>query len=477
MKYFWTRFLPSYPKVLLYMLQDTEYKLGRYLRWYHRVSDFRRVMKRRTLDMTNKVRLLLGALWVLAFLVALVVGTMTYWAIATETFELLFISAGLLLVLPFILAYGIVAPLFLGWLLIQKPRERMIIATAQKILNQHSARRIAIVGSFGKTTAKEMLRSVLGEGLRVAATPGNMNTAIGISRFARTLQGNEDVLIFELGEEKVGDVRRLSRLVRPDFAVMTGINEAHLSSFGSLENTVGTIFEIEEFVSPQHLYKNAESPLVKRHKNKSKLWFSKKAAGEWRVSHVSTSIEGTTFNMKRKKDSMQIQTGLIGEHIVGVTAAVAALAHSLGVSTADIERGMRKVRPFEHRMDPRPMHGAWIIDDTYNGNSQGVAAGLAFLKKSGARRRVYVTPGLVEQGSKTREVHEEIGAQIASSADVVVLMQNSVTEYIKAGLKKRNFKGKLLEVSDPLQFYTNLDQFVAAGDIVLMQNDWTDNYQ
>jgi len=138
---------------------------------------------------------------------------------------------------------------------------------------------------------------------------------------------------------------------------------------------------------------------------------------------------------------------------------------------------MRKVRPFEHRMDPRPMHGAWIIDDTYNGNSQGVAAGLAFLKKSGARRRVYVTPGLVEQGSKTQEVHEEIGARIASSVDVVVLMQNSVTEYIKAGLKKRNFKGKLLEVSDPLQFYTNLDQFVAAGDIVLMQNDWTDNYQ
>jgi len=88
-----------------------------------------------------------------------------------------------------------------------------------------------------------------------------------------------------------------------------------------------------------------------------------------------------------------------------------------------------------------------------------------------------VTPGLVEQGSKTQEVHEEIGARIASSVDVVVLMQNSVTEYIKAGLKKRNFKGKLLEVSDPLQFYTNLDQFVAAGDIVLMQNDWTDNYQ
>jgi UDP-N-acetylmuramoyl-tripeptide--D-alanyl-D-alanine ligase len=477
MKYFWTRFLPSYPTVLLYMLQDTEYRLGRYLGWYHRVDDFRLVMKRRTLEVTRKVWLLRTALWLLVVLIGTAVVVLMYVAMTEQMVGLFLIGLALLLAAPFVLAYGIVLPLFLGWLLIQKPREKMIIATAQKILNQHPARRIAIVGSFGKTTAKEMLHVVMGERLHVAATPGNMNTAIGISRFARTLQGNEDVLIFELGEEKVGDVRRLSRLTRPDFAVMTGINEAHLSSFGTLENTVGTIFEIDEFVPPRNLYKNAESPLVKRHKNKSKLWFSKKVAGEWRVSHVETSIEGTTFSMKRKKETMRIQTGLIGVHTVGVTAAVAALAYDFGLRTQDIERGMRKVRPFEHRMDPRPMHGAWIIDDTYNGNSQGVAAGLAFLKKSGARRRVYVTPGLVEQGSKTQEVHEEIGVQIASSADVVVLMQNSVTEYIKTGLQRRKFKGKLIEVDAPLQFYTNLDQFVAAGDIVLMQNDWTDNYQ
>jgi len=123
------------------------------------------------------------------------------------------------------------------------------------------------------------------------------------------------------------------------------------------------------------------------------------------------------------------------------------------------------------------MHGAWVVDDTYNGNSQGVAAGLEFLKNSGATRRIYVTPGLVEQGSKTLEVHETIGKQIAKSADIVVLMQNSVTEHILSGLHKARYNGEIVIVEQPLQFYTNLDQFVAAGDVVLMQNDWTDNYQ
>jgi len=477
MRYYWTRYTRRYVASLLYMLQDTDYRLGPYLRWYHRVDDFRHVMKRRTLDRTLKVKLLELAIAVIGVTIITIAAGLAGLAFVFEEYYLLAGPLGLLIATPFLLAYGVTIPLFFGWLLIQKPQERLIVKKAASILARHPARRIAVVGSFGKTTAKELLRQVIGEGLKVAATPGNMNTAIGISRFATKLTGDEDILIFELGEEKVGDVQRLARLARPEFAIVTGINEAHLQSFGSLERTARTIFEIEAFVSAEKLYKNAESPLVKQYKNKSKLWFDRGGAAGWKATKRSTSIEGTSFTLKKGKDSLEIQTGLIGDHTVGVTSAVAALAAELGVGPKDIEAGMRRVLPFEHRMEPRPMHGAWVIDDTYNGNSQGVAAGLAFLKASGARRRVYVTPGLVEQGDKTESVHVTIGEQIATSADVVVLMKNSVTEFIKAGLARKKFAGTLLEVDDPLHFYTNLEQFVAMGDIVLMQNDWTDNYQ
>jgi UDP-N-acetylmuramoyl-tripeptide--D-alanyl-D-alanine ligase len=143
----------------------------------------------------------------------------------------------------------------------------------------------------------------------------------------------------------------------------------------------------------------------------------------------------------------------------------------------EIKSGIEKTKPFDHRMQPYVLGGAHVIDDTYNGNIEGVEAGLVLLKNLDAKRRIYVTPGLVEQGSKMREIHEKMGRLIAEVADVVVLMNNSVTMHIQNGLKEAGFSGVLKIVDDPLEFYKNLEHFIAAGDIVLMQNDWTDNYE
>lgn len=319
---------------------------------------------------------------------------------------------------------------------------------------------------------------MLSEGKTVAATPGNMNTAIGISRFAMKLIGDEDVLIIELGEEHVGDVRRLSQLSRPTMGIITGINGAHLISFKTLDSTVATVFELVDYVGKDAVvYKNGESQLVLDNtQGHDQYVFSEGGVDGWKVTAVKTSIESTHFIATHGSTVIHARTGLLGRHTIGMTVAAIAIAHQLGLSTAQIEAGLAKVTPFEHRMQPRKLHGAWIIDDTYNGNSQGVAAGLDLLKSLDAKRRVYVTPGLVEQGSSTRDVHEVIGQQAARSADVVVLMQNSVKDFIVKGLTDSGFKGTLKIVDNPLEFYTNLDQFVAHGDIVLMQNDWTDNY-
>ncbi len=477
MKDYLTRYLLSYPSALLYMLQNTEYKLGSYLKWLHRTTNFRTVMKRRQLERTKKVRLLLMTLRVIALVLFLAVVAGIVATVVTDNYIWAVFSAVLTILAPHIMSYGILIPLFIGWLFVQKPRERSIIARARKTLAEHTGYRIAIAGSYGKTTAKEVLLTTLSEGKRVAATPGNMNTAIGISRFIQKLQGNEEILIFELGEEKVGDVRRLSRLVRPEMGIITGINEAHLDSFKSLDNTVSTIFELADFVEGSKLYVNNESDLVRRHKSADHIAFDRHVVSGWKVTHASTAVSGTDFSLSKADVTIHAQTSLVGLHTIGVTAAAAVIAYELGLSVKQIEQGLRNVRAFEHRMEPRPLHGAWLVDDTYNGNSEGVQAGLAFLKTVDAKRRIYVTPGLVEQGDKTQTVHEKIGEQAASSADVVVLMNNSVMEYIKKGLKRKKFKGQLIEVDDPLEFYSNMEHFVAAGDVVLMQNDWTDNYQ
>lgn len=478
MKYYWTRFLPSYPKTIVYMLQGSEYRLRGYFLWLHRTADFRLVMKRRKLDYTKKASLL----FVLATLILLTIYLLFIFvliqAITSSSITLFTLAIGLLAFAPLAVAYGIIIPLWFGYELIQKPSQNKMVKSARQILSDHKAIKIAIAGSFGKTTAKEILRTVLGEGKKVAFTPGNMNTPIGISRFAQTLAGNEEIIIFELGEEKVGDVRELAELVNPDIGVITGINEAHLSSFGTLDRTIATVFELSDYLGKRTLYKNAESPLVKsKIGNNDELAYDRSGVDGWKVSDAKTDIKGTSFIVKKGAKTILAHTELLGFHNIGIITVAIDIADSIGLSIAQITQGIEKTMPFEHRMQPRNLHGAWIIDDTYNGNSEGVQAGLVMLGELEAKRRIYVTPGLVEQGDKTRSVHIKMGQQIAAVADIAVLIKNSVTDYILEGLKESKFGGKLMIVDDPLEFYTNLDHFVAQGDVVLMQNDWTDNYE
>jgi UDP-N-acetylmuramyl pentapeptide synthase len=93
------------------------------------------------------------------------------------------------------------------------------------------------------------------------------------------------------------------------------------------------------------------------------------------------------------------------------------------------------------------------------------------------KRKWYVTPGLVDQGEENERVHTELGKSIAEAQpDVVVLMENSARPIIEKSMIVNNFKGELKVETDPLQFYTNIEHVIASGDLVLLQNDWTDNY-
>ncbi len=477
MKYYWTRYGFKYPQTIVYMLQASEYNLKDYFSWLHRTDDFRSVVKRRQLHYTKKAVLLLGIVWLM--LIVLYATALILFLFSLYLSEFLFIlPAFLLFVLsPIIVAYGISIPLLVGQKLVQEPKQRQIISAASKILVRHPALKIAVAGSYGKTTAKEVLSTIIGEGKKVARTPGNMNTPLGIARFTTALKGDEDIIIFELGEERVGDIKTLCELVRPDIGIITGINEAHLSSFKTLDRTVATIFELSDYLGDKPLYKNKESELVAaKLKKGDKLAYDCAGVNGWKISNVTTSIQGTSFTTRKDDRIITARTKLIGAYNIGIIAAVIDIADSVGLSVAQIKSGIEKTVPFEHRMQPRNFHGAWIIDDTYNGNSQGMRVGLDLLKTLPAKRRIYVTPGLVGLGDKTKQIHQVVGSQIAESADVVVLMKNSVTDYILEGLKTGNFKGKTILIDDPLEFYNNLDSFVAGGDIVLMQNDWTDNY-
>lgn len=477
MKKLLSRYNPGFLLTIIYMLQLTEYKITDYLDWINRTKNFNNVSKRNKLKFTAKAKLLF-LIEVFLFVVILIIGFLLC-LVGFIDRDILILAAAFLVILlyPWALSYLILIPLIIGQFFIQVPKHKRIIRQAQAIFESHKALKIAIVGSYGKTTAKEIINTVLSEGKIVAVTPGNMNTPIGVSRFAQTLTGNEEVLIIEMGEAKIGDINELCKIARPNMGIITGINEAHLSTFGTIENTVNTIYELTNFVSETNIYKNSESQILnQRISKKDKLQYNRNGLSGWTVKNIKTNIEGTEFVVEKDGRTIKFKTGLLGFHNIGIILVAVDIAANLGFTEEQIIRGVCKTTPFEHRFKPRNICGAWIIDDTYNGNSEGVAAGLAFLKQLDAKRKIYVTPGLVEHGHKTIEIHEKIGKSIAEVADVVVLMKNSTTKHILSGLTKAGYVGEIKIIDEPLHFYQNIEHFVAAGDVVLMQNDWTDNY-
>ncbi len=474
---FLSLYSPRYATVIVYMLQSTEYQIGPYLRWFWRVKDYSQVMHRRTLDPTKAARLLLAAVR-LGITLQIIGGLfLMYFGQRGDVTGGVAFGAALIIAYPVLWAHAVVLPLLLGRWFISGPAEQRLISETEPIFAAHPAKKIAIAGSYGKTTMKELLNTVLSQGLELAATPANKNVSSSHARFARTLSGKEDVLLLEYGEGAPGDVARFARLTHPTHAVITGLAPAHLDQYKTLQAAGDDIFSVAETVEAKQLYVNADSPDLEPFIKHSYQLFNYRGALGWQAGSVKSGLDGTRFVLKKGRSSLHLQSGLVGRHQVGFLAFAAALALEFGLSNKQVKAGIALTRPFEHRMQPYQLAGAWIVDDTYNGNLEGIRAGTQLLRDLKAKRKIYVTPGLVDQGEETERVHVEAGKLIADAQpDMVVLMHNSVTKYIQSGLETNKYKGELRFETDPLDFYSNLKHFVASGDLVIMQNDWTDNY-
>lgn len=470
-------FSTRYPITLIYMLQSTEYDVSDYLKWYWRTTNFSKVAKRRQLDRTNRAKLLLTIL-TLGILTQLTLAIVIYlFGYHARNSSQMLIGLLLFITYPVIWAHLIVLPLVLARWLIVAPKEKRLTRQSEAHFKAHQAVVIAVAGSYGKTTVKELLLTILSEGKKVAATPANKNVAVSHALFAKRLTGDEEVLVIEYGEGKPGDVERFAKTTHPNIGIITGLAPAHLDKYKTLSAAGKDIFALAEYLDGKNVYVNAQSPATKDFMNASYHAYDETGVAGWKVHDVSVGIENLSFTLAKGKRRLQLTSGLIGRHLVGPLALCAALAAEMGLTDQQIEAGVANTKPFEHRMEPRRLGGGWIIDDTYNGNIEGARAGLALLAEVEAKQKIYVTPGLVGQGKATQAVHEELGELIAkANPTTVVLMQNSVTHWIQKGLTSGGYNGDVSIQDDPLHFYKNLDQIMAAGDVVLMQNDWTDNY-
>lgn len=452
----------------VYMLQQVEYSSALFIKWIIKLPDLSRVQHRQKLILTVRAKLLI-IVTSFFLLVGYAIGLLL--SLNVHKYYL-----GLILLTPFLTAIILSLINNIIELSLVQPRIRREVKSAKLMLDDMDVIKIAILGSYGKTTVKEILYTVLSENLRVAATPGNKNVLVSHARWVRQLTKQEKVLIFEFGEANPGDIDKLLQFSEPDIAIITGLAPAHMDGYVTLEAVANDFKNVFRYVNAKSVYINVDSKEIADKFDKG-VPYSKGGVAEWKISQVEVSLQGMNVNVSNQTENIKFSTSLVGRHLLGSIAVSVEIASRLGLSKEEIVLGVQKTKPFKHRMQPYNLGGAWVIDDTYNGNLEGMKAGLELLALLDAKRKIYVTPGLVEQGNLKKSVHNELGKLISVAApDEVVLMNNSTTEFIKNGLEQGGYNGKIKIVDQPLQFYTNLDHFVAVGDLVLMQNDWTDNY-
>lgn len=459
------------PLYLVYMAQQVEYEPGKLIAWLKRLPDLQTVMHRKSLVLTKKAVALASFQYVLIVLYLILIGAICL--------RISFIFLFLALLVPVISIISLILAIY-GGRITSIPFNAVKIRKSRKILAGHKGLKIAILGSYGKTTMKELMRTILSESKKVKATPGNKNVPISHARWAVRLKGDEDVLLIEFGESKPGDIATFCQNTLPNMGVITGIASNHLDKYKTIDAVADDLFSINKFVNQKNVYANMDTYLTKRYKSSgvNTNVYSEEGTAKVKIGYAKISINGMSFAASiGKKEKVEFKTKLIGRHLLGPLAVCIEIADSLGLSIEQIRAGVSKTKPFEHRLQPRELGGAWIIDDTYNGSLEGFMAGLKLLSELKAKRKIYVTPGLVDQGEETERVHSEISRAIAkTSPDKVVLMKNSTTDYIKNSLTAAGYKSELQICDNPLEFYTNIEHYIAAGDIWLLQNDWPDAY-
>lgn len=344
--------------------------------------------------------------------------------------------------------------------------------------------KIGITGSYGKTSAKFFLSTILGEKFNVCTPVGSYNTPMGLTRVVREqLKDTDEVLIAEMGARYVGDIAELCELINPKIGLITSVGPQHLETFKSIDNIKKTKYElIQSLPVGGFAVFNGDNEYCLEYNEKCEIshcLFGIDGEDLYvRANDINVDENGSAFKLiLEDKIEVACRTKLLGRHNVLNIAGAAAVAYHLGLTPDDIQNGISKLRSVEHRLELLPTNnGITVIDDAFNSNPQGAAVALDVLSNF-AGRKIVITPGMVELGSEEDGENRHFGRKMALVADVVLLIGKKRTAPILEGLKSLNFNTSNIHVFDNLAQATEfLPKLTKPGDVILFENDLPDIY-
>jgi UDP-N-acetylmuramoyl-tripeptide--D-alanyl-D-alanine ligase len=371
----------------------------------------------------------------------------------------------------------------------ESKKQQAFLAEAKEILADYDPYVIGITGSYGKTSTKAILGSLLEAIEPTFWTPGSINTEMGITRQVReNLKRQQRLAIIEMGAYQIGSVAKLCRLTPPDAGLVTAVGVMHLERFGGVENIYKAKCELPQAIDPTGL-------LVCNGDNSG----SRKMAGEYPkattilyglepelghldcwMSDIVATMDGTTFNLHWHDEIYAGFTRLLGVPMLSNLVGAFAMCCALDKNPEYVIAAIRSIEPANNRLNLRKNGDGFILDDSYNSNPIGFASALEVLEGLPGGRKILMTPGMVELGDLQAAENRQVALKAAEVCDLVIVVGDTNKRDLMAGLKEGGLsESKILTFDNRDKALAHLmsKEFKQPADMILIENDLPDLYE
>jgi len=292
-------------------------------------------------------------------------------------------------------------------------------ALARAVRRESGTKVVAITGSSGKTTTKEIASEFLATRYRVIRNRGNLNNHIGLPLSLVELTGRPEIAVVELGMNHAGEISALVAIAEPDVRVWTNVGEAHLGFFSSVEAIADAKAEIfEGATASTALVANADDDRIEarlpRFRGRTVTFGIDRAADVYAGRIVDRGVEGTHARISTPRGDVDIETPLVGRGNLANVLAAIAVALECDVPLAAMAERARTLRPAPHRGEVLKLSsGITVIDDSYNANPTAMRRAIEVLASAEATRRIAVLGEMLELGDRSVPLHEDVGRTAA----------------------------------------------------------------
>lgn len=345
------------------------------------------------------------------------------------------------------------------------------IATYKRM--QYNIPVVAVTGSVGKTSTKDLISSVVSQKYNTLKTKGNYNNEIGLPLTILGLT-NEEAMVVEMGMNHLGEIRKLTNIAKPTVAVITNIGTAHIGNLGSRENILKAKLEILEGLQGNTVVINNDNDLLHKWVNENKekyniITYGIKNKSKYMATDIKSFEDKSEFKVVCEKDesinNKRVTVPVGGEHFILNSLCAIAVGEYLNVPTEKIINGIANLELTKKRMEVlTSKSGATVINDTYNANYDSMKAAITYLKEIKDKRKIAVLGDMLELGDYSKELHEKVGEEVDESIDILITIGKEA-KYIAEKAKAK----QIIECKDNEEAVRKLKELETKDDAILLK--------